>query len=116
MSGSPLPLVGAGASGLAILLLAAGVLSARPRQRGVAGALASIEAHYGQQAMAESRPDASRSAALPPWARKLALRLSPAGIAGTLQRRLDLAGNAAGWTADRILALKGIATLLGSVL
>ena len=47
------------------------------------------------------------------WAKSLAVRLSPAGFSATLQRRLDLAGNAPGWTADRILALKGMALLCG---
>jgi tight adherence protein C len=46
--------------------------------------------------------------ALPGWVRGLALRLSPAGIAGTLQRRLDLAGNPRRWTPDRMLAVKGL--------
>lgn len=45
---------------------------------------------------------------MPVWLRALALRLSPGGIANRLQYRLDLAGNPAGWTADRILATKGL--------
>ena len=36
------------------------------------------------------------------------MRLSPAGIATTMQRRLDVAGNPPGWTTDRMLAVKGL--------
>lgn len=116
MSGSSLLLVGACALGLALVLLVVGVLSGKPRQRSVAGALASIESHYGQQATARPQQDGDKSAALPTWAKSLAVRLSPSGVGGTLQRRLDLAGNAPGWTADRVLALKGIALLIGAAL
>lgn len=116
MSGSSLLLVGAGALGLALILLVVGVLAGKPGQRSVAGALASIESHYGQQATVPAQQAGDSAAALPGWARRLALRLSPSGVAVTLQRRLDLAGNAPGWTADRVLALKGIALLIGAAL
>ena len=40
--------------------------------------------------------------------RRLATRLSPAGVATVMQRRLDIAGNPRGWTSDRMLAVKGL--------
>jgi tight adherence protein C len=102
-------IAGAGGIGLAILLLAGGLLQVRSSPRGVAGALAPIERNYGQEA---SPPAGRRGRAagvqLPGWASTLAIRLSPSGFAARLQRQLDVAGNPAAWTADRILAAKGV--------
>jgi tight adherence protein C len=108
--------VGAIAIGLAIVLLVAAVVSARARPQGVAAALTSIERHYTQVGPSAGLAGSSGPIRLPSWARTLALRLSPSGVAASLQHRLDLAGNPAGWTADRILALKGIGLLAGIVL
>jgi tight adherence protein C len=99
-----------------VFLLAVVLFSRRSQPHGVAGALSSIERHYGQKAALSAREDSGKSNALPGWAKSLAVRLSPSGVAGSLQRRLDLAGNPASWTADRILALKGIAILIGAAL
>jgi tight adherence protein C len=46
---------------------------------------------------------------------RIARRLSPAGVAAALQRRLDLAGNPGTWTVERVLSLKGFGLLLGAV-
>jgi len=117
VAGTSLLVVGLGALGLGIMLLAVGVLSARRGRGGVAMSIASIERHYARHAPATTgRPDSGGGAELPSWARRLALRLSPAGVTSSLQRRLDVAGNAPGWTADRILALKGIGLLVGAAL
>ncbi len=112
------PLVlGAGSLCASLLMLVLALLPRKSKPRGVAGALSSIESHYGQQATASGHHrDKDKAAALPDWAKSLALRLSPGGVAGSLQRRLDLAGNPAGWTADRILAMKGIAILVGATI
>jgi len=110
---------GAGSLALAIGLLAVGVLWTTSEPRGVAGALASIERHYGQHGSGRAAPrraDSGKPLELPGWARALALRLSPSTVAGSLQRRLDLAGNPSAWSADRILAVKGIGLLAGVVL
>jgi tight adherence protein C len=109
--------IGPIAFGVAIMLLVYGLVGARPKQHGVAGALTSIEQHYRHSAVtARDRADSDQPAKLPGWARSLALRLSPSGVAGSLQRRLDLAGNPAGWTADRVLAMKGLGLLAGAAL
>ena len=111
--------LGAGSMGLAIALLVVGVLWKTAEPRGVAGALASIEQHYGHRAPSRSaarRPASGKPMELPGWARALALRLSPSNVAVSMQRRLDLAGNPAAWSADRILALKGLGLLAGVVL
>ncbi len=107
MSGSVVLLGGAGVLGLAIALLVAALLPGRSGQHGVAHALTSIERRYAQAPVAAS-PGADPLAALPGWTRAIAVRLSPSGIAFSLQRRLDLAGNPRRWTPDRMLAVKGL--------
>ncbi len=117
MSGSVLLVAGLGALGLGIMLLMVGVFSAKRAPRGVAGSIASIERHYAQHVVAPANQgDADGSAQLPSWARRLALRLSPAGVASSLQHRLDVAGNEPGWTPDRVLAFKGIGLVVGAAL
>ncbi|MDX8036245.1 type II secretion system F family protein [Lentzea sp. BCCO 10_0856] len=100
--------------GLGCLLLALSLaviaVVAKPRVT-VAGSLALIETSYSATVI--TKQDANTS---PSWLRSIALRLSPAGVAHTLQRRLDLAGNPPTWTPDRILAAKGLALLLGATL
>ncbi len=46
----------------------------------------------------------------------IARRLSPAGVNARIQRRLDLAGNPAGRTPERVLAHKGAGLVLGVLL
>jgi len=105
VSGTVLLAGGLAALGLAIALLVVAVVPARSRERGVAHALATIDQSYSQGSSAAADPD---GLVLPGWLRGLALRLSPSGTAGKLQRRLDLAGNPGRWTPDRILAVKGL--------
>ena len=105
MSGTVLLAGGLAALGLAIALLVVAVVPARPRERGVAHALAAIDQSYSQSS---STAAADGDFLLPAWLRGLALRLSPSGITAKLQRRLDLAGNPGRWTPDRILAAKGL--------
>lgn len=45
---------------------------------------------------------------------RLARRLSPVGVAEKLQTRLDVAGNPAAWTVERVLSLKGFGLVLGA--
>ncbi|WP_086663084.1 type II secretion system F family protein [Lentzea kentuckyensis] len=100
--------------GLACLLLALSLavvaVVTKPRVT-AAGSLALIETSYSAAVVAKTDVTAS-----PSWLRSIALRLSPAGVAQTLQRRLDLAGNPPTWTPDRVLAAKGLGLLLGAAL
>jgi len=98
------------AIGLAIALLASVLLSGRARQDTVTQALSAIETSYSRYVQRDA-PAAEPFAALSGGLRRLALTLSPRGLGGSLQRRLDLAGNPPRWTADRILALKGLGLL-----
>src|SRR5258708_27139878 len=110
-----LPIIGAATFGAGILLLVYGLLAADWKKRGVAAALTSIEQHYRHSAVVSERTEQSgEPTRLPTWARTLALRLSPSGVSGSLQRRLDLAGNPASWAADRILAMKGLRLAVGA--
>jgi tight adherence protein C len=47
--------------------------------------------------------------------RRLAFRLSPTGASDGMTRKLDLAGNPGGWTADKIMGYKGAGLLAGAV-
>jgi len=105
VSGTVLLAGGLAALGLAIALLVVAVVPAQSRERGVAHALAAIDQSYSQRSSAAADDG---DFILPGWLRGLALRISPAGIAAKLQRRLDLAGNPGRWTPDRILAVKGL--------
>ena len=47
---------------------------------------------------------------------RLARRLSPGGVAQSLQHRLDVAGNPSALSVERVLSLKGAALVVGAVL
>jgi tight adherence protein C len=106
---------GAGALGVAMAMVVAALLPARSGQHGVARALSTIERSYAR-APAVAGTGADLLGALPGIGRAVALRLSPATIAGSLQRRLDVAGNPRRWTPDRMLAAKGLGLQAGAVL
>jgi tight adherence protein C len=109
MTGPTLLWAAVGALALAIALLAIAVAPARPL-RGAARAFAVIEQGYAQVAHGQAGPRRA-AASSPGWLRAIARRLSPAGAAASLQHRLDIAGNPATWTPDRVLAAKGFGLL-----
>jgi tight adherence protein C len=108
MSGTSVLAAGIGALGLAIAIVTIVVLVGRPGPSGVRQALAAIEKRYSRQTPGGAATAADPFAAPAGLLRALALRLSPSGIAGTFQRRLDLAGNPPRWNTDRILKVKGL--------
>lgn len=109
MSGTMALSAGVAAIGIAIGIAIIALFSPRAaKARGVPGALAAIERSYGRHSTAVAAQADDQQVALPSWLKALATRLSPAGVAVSLQRRLDLAGNSPRWTADRILAAKGL--------
>jgi tight adherence protein C len=77
----------------------------RSEQPSISRALTTIEERYSTDSSAGGKKDPFK---LPDWFERLAARLSPAGIATIMQRRLDMAGNPSGWTTDRMLAVKGL--------
>jgi len=54
--------------------------------------------------------------AVPRLPKAVALRLSRPGVRESLARRLALAGDPAGWTADRMLGVKGLAMFTGTAI
>jgi len=107
---------GVGVLALAIVLLVTASLPARSAPRGAAAGLAAIDRGYAQPTLKAARSGSDLFAAMPDWLERLARRLSPAGIAGALEHRLDLAGNPPRWTPDRILAVKGLGLLALGIL
>jgi tight adherence protein C len=108
VSGSALLYSGIGALVLAITAITLAFLPARSERPSVTRALATIEDQYTRDAPETGKSDPLK---LPEWLESLAVRLSPAGIASIMQRRLDVAGNPQGWTIDRMLAVKGLGLL-----
>jgi tight adherence protein C len=106
MSSSVLLGVGVGAVALAIIAVAVAFMPERRPTPSISRALATIEERYSRDSPA--RGNKKDPFKLPEWFQRLAIRLSPAGIATVMQRRLDVAGNPAGWTTDRMLAVKGL--------
>jgi len=105
VSSSVLLGVGLGAIALAIIVVAVAFMPKRAQQPSISRALTTIEERYSSDAAGGNKKDAFK---LPDWLERLALRLSPAGVATVMQRRLDVAGNPGGWTTDRMLAVKGL--------
>jgi tight adherence protein C len=85
---------------------------------GVARGLALIENSVSHEDVARNELPAIDRLVTPflSGMKSLALRLSPAGTGDRLTRMLDLAGNPAGWTVERMLGFKGAGLLLGGFL
>jgi tight adherence protein C len=115
----PVLLVGLAAlCGGAALALGAVVVGAEDRQR-LQRSLAAVSAtRIGGAPVLEQQdaPFADR-VVRPVFAAMtgLARRFSPTGFADNLQHKLDVAGNPAGSTVERVLALKGFGLVLGAV-
>jgi len=108
MSGSALLYGGIGALVLAVMAVTLAFMPQRSERPSVTRALATIEQQYARDAPKAGQSDPLK---LPEWLERIAVRLSPAGIASIMQRRLDVAGNPPGWTTDRMLAVKGLGLL-----
>ena len=104
-----------------LLIVATGVLSPGTPRSGVARSLAAMEAiDRPRRDMREQeleRPFTER--VLDPLADRFTAvgrRFTPEDRVLRIRRRLDLAGNPAGWDADRVLGLKALAALVGFLL
>jgi tight adherence protein C len=91
--------------GLAIAMVVVAVAPIRVKGGGIASATAVIEQRYAQHAGTEEE---GQPPTAPPWLAGIGRRLSPAGTAAKLQRRLDIAGNPERWNADRLFAVKAM--------
>jgi tight adherence protein C len=85
---------------------------------GVARGLAMIEKTVSPQEVGKSELSAGDRLITPFFARMkhISVRLSPSGTGVRLTRLLDLAGNPAGLTLERLLGFKGAALMLGGFL
>lgn len=108
--------LGAGAIGLAILLMVIAARPASPKQGGIQGALAGIERSYARAAETTERAAEETGLAVPAFFLTLARKLTPVASAAKLQRRLDLAGNPPRWNPERVLAMKGLCLVAAAIL
>ena len=94
------------------------VLVGQKRKQVVRSLEAVTFAHYGHGPVAPPERSFSDRVLLPGLARLAGLgrRLSPGGAATKLSRRLDLAGNPAGYDVERVLALKALGLLVAGLL
>jgi len=114
MAGSVILAVGLAAIAAAIMVAALALAPKDAQSPSISRALDTIEQSYARHDQTEGR--AQQPFHIPDWMGKLAARLSPAGVATTMQRRLDVAGNPRGLTSDRMLAFKGLLLItLGGV-
>ncbi len=95
---------------VAYLVLTTGV-------RGVALSLSLIESAVSRDEVATNELGTSERLITPlvELARRAGARLAPSGTIVRLTRNLELAGNAPGWTVDRILSFKGVGLVVGLV-
>lgn len=91
-----------------MLIVLASVPERRSENPSISRAVTTIEQRYSAEARKRQGTQSGEPLRLPEWLGRLSLRLSPAGIATTMQRRLDVAGNPQGWSPDRMLAIKGL--------
>ncbi|MDQ1537543.1 MAG: tight adherence protein [Actinomycetota bacterium] len=99
----------------ALMMLVLVVALGGGQATGVARSLAMIENTVVEEDVGKNELAATHRLFVPFIARlkALAIKLSPAGTADRLTRLLDLAGNPAGMTFERLLELKGAGLLLG---
>ena len=111
MSGTVLLAAALAAIGVGIVTLVLTLSPGKSAPTGVAQALATIDQRYTSGGTDGASRAPAPFIALPGWLRLLAIRLSPPNVGGSLQRRLNVAGNPPGWTPDRVLAIKGLGLL-----
>jgi tight adherence protein C len=113
---SPLLLISLVAIGLALATFVLAGFAGAGEATGVARSLALIERTIEARDVGKQDLPLWERLVLPALARtrRLAFRLSPAGSADRMTRRLDLAGNPGSWTAERIMGMKGAGLLVGA--
>jgi tight adherence protein C len=118
MGVQPLPFIGAASIAAACVMLFFVVTRGGGTTTGVARSLAMIEKSVSPQEVGRSELSASDRLIVPFFAgmKRIALRLSPSGTGDRLTRLLDLAGNPASMTLERLLGFKGAGLLLGGFL
>jgi tight adherence protein C len=115
MGTQPLLFIGAASIAAACVSLFFIVTVGSGKTTGVARSLAMIEQAVSPEEVGRSELSASDRLITPFFSRMkgIALRLSPSGTGDRLSRLLDLAGNPAGFTVERLLGFKGAGLLMG---
>src|SRR5450631_2316085 len=115
MGAQPLLFIGAAGIAAACVSLFLIVTVGSGKTTGVARSLAMIEHAVSPEEVGRSELSASDRLITPFFSRMkgIALRLSPSGTGDRLSRLLDLAGNPAGFTVERLLGFKGAGLLMG---
>jgi tight adherence protein C len=118
MGSQQLLLVGATSIAAAFVMLFFVLTLGGGTTTGVARSLELIENSVEPEEVGRTELSATDRLVMPFFARmkSIALRLSPSGTAERLSRLLDLAGNPAGLTLERLLGFKGAGLLLGGFL
>jgi tight adherence protein C len=118
MGSQQLLLIGAAGIAVACVMLFFVLTLGSGETTGVARSLEMIERSVSHEEVARHDLPVSDRLIVPFFARmkRMALRLSPSGTGDRLTRLLDLAGNPAGLTLDRLLGFKGAGLLLGGFL
>ena len=114
----PLLLFGAASIAVACVMLFLAAVTGSSSATGVAASLAMLENTVSTQDVGRNELPAVDRILVPFLSKMkgLALRVSPSGTGSRLNRLLDLAGNPAGWTLERLLGFKGVGLLLGGFL
>jgi tight adherence protein C len=117
MMGSLLLIVAAVAVAVSLATLVIAGTSGSGQATGAAKSLALIERMVDRHEVGKAELPALERLGLPVLnsMKAISYRLSPAGTADKMTRRLDLAGNPAGWTAERVMGSKGVALVVGGL-
>lgn len=119
MAGSSLLAVGLVAVFVALALSLTVLGASSPKRKQVAQSLSAVQnlraAHHS--ITEEEAPAFGDRVLAPAWGRLTSLgrRLSPVGMVDGMSKRLDLAGNPAGWNADRFFAYKALGLFAGGL-
>jgi tight adherence protein C len=111
-------LLGAAGVAASLVVLFLVVVLGSGTTTGVARSLAMIENAVSSEDVGRNELPALDRIIVPLFSKMkgLALRVSPSGTGDRLLRLLDLSGNPAGWTVERLLGFKGVGLLLGGFL
>ena len=117
MNDHVLLLAGLGAiCGAITLALATLAVGSEDRQRVRRSLAAAAATHLSSAPVLEEKQDSFNERVLLPLSErltKMAKALSPSGVTGRIQKRLDLAGNPGRWNVDRVLAFKSLGLIVG---
>jgi tight adherence protein C len=116
--GNPLLILAIVAVAMSLATLVIAATAGSGSATGVARSLALIERTVDTHEVGKAELPALQRLGLPVLngLKGVAFRLSPAGTTDKMVRRLDLAGNPAAWTAERVMGAKGVGLVIGALI